>query len=250
MLRLTTLALVAAFAAAANAPARAADEPKDVVAKAIKAHGGEKVLGKFKAAQVKVKGTVDVPGAGEVEFTQETSYMFPDKFRDSHELTVNGQTVSVLLVVNGDKVLVEVNGKEVDAGDKVKDALKEVRRVIQVGRLVTLADKKYELSLIGEDKVEGRKAVGVRVSSKGEGDVGLYFDQKTGLTAKVEFRTADPATGNEVTEERIVTEYAKNKDGVPTPKKILIKRDGKKYVEAEVVEMQMLEKLDDAVFKK
>jgi hypothetical protein len=43
---------------------------------------------------------------------------------------------------------------------------------------------------------------------------------------------------------------AKDQKGVATPKKVLIKRDGKKYLEAEVLEFKVLEELDNAEFQK
>lgn len=246
LLLLSAAALVVALAPAA----RAADEPKDIIAKAIKAHGGEELLSKHKAGQLKSKGKLDLPGVGEVEFTQDTSYMLPDKFKDTLEFKVGGQDVSVFTLINGDKVTLEVNGKAVDMADKVKEAMKDMGYMLEVSRLVTLKDKGFELSLIGEDKVDGKKVVGVRVSKKGEKDVSLYFDATTHLTAKVEHRTTDQATGVEVTEERMPAGYEKNKDGVMIPKKVVVKRDGKKFLEAEVLEVKYFEKLDDADFKK
>ena len=244
------LSVTALVVALAPGLARAADEPRDIIAKAIKAHGGEAVLAKQKAAQLKTKGKINLPGVGEAEFSQETAFMLPDKFKDQMELKVAGQTVNVLTIVNGDKVALEVNGNAVNEVDKVKDAIKDVGHVMEVARMVGLKDKGYELSIIGDDKVEGKRVVGVRVSKKGEKDVSLYFDKETALLAKLEFRTTDQATGNEVTEERMPSEYAKNKDGVPVPKKIVVKRDGKAFLEAEVLDMKYFEKLDDSEFKK
>lgn len=230
--------------------ARAADEPKDILEKAIKAHGGADVLTKYKAAQTKNKGKITIPGAGEVEFTQDVSYMLPDKFKESMELKIGNQTVNTLTLVNGDKISIEVNGKAFDTPDQAKSALKDARYVMQVARLVPLKDKKYDLSIIGEDKVEGKKVVGIRVSAKDQKDVSLYFDKETWLLAKIEYRGADPTTGKEITEERIVTEYGKSKSGVPQPKKVIVKHDGKQFLEAEVVELTMLEKIDESEFKK
>ena len=53
-----------------------------------------------------------------------------------------------------------------------------------------------------------------------------------------------------MTEERIVIEYKKNDGGIPMPTKVAIKRDGKGYLEAEVLEMKLLEKLADSEFAK
>ena len=251
MSRSLALLLSVAVPLALAPVARAADEPKDVIAHAIKAHGGEEFLTKNKAAQSKNKGKINIPGVGEAEFTQEVAYMLPDKFKDSMELKIMNQNVRVLTLVNGDKAVIEVNGKAIDIPDGAKTAIKEVGHVLSVARLVPLLkDKKYELSIIGEDKVGGKEVVGVRIATKGQKDVSLYFDKKTHLLAKMTFRSADPMTGNEIDEERIVTEYQKTKDGIQIPKKVALKRDGKDFLEAEVLEMQFLEKIDEGEFKK
>ncbi|AWM38428.1 hypothetical protein C1280_16470 [Gemmata obscuriglobus] len=241
---------VAALVIALAPAARAADEPKDVIAKAIKAHGGEELLTKQKAGQTKSKGKLDLPGVGEVDYSQDVMYMLPNKFKDQMELKVMGQTINVLTIINGDKVTLEVNGNAIDQTDKVKDAVADMANVMEAARLVNLKDKAFELSTIGEDKVGDKKVVGVRVAKKGQKDVSLYFDKETGLLAKLEFRTTDQATGNEVTEERLPSDYAKNKDGVLAPRKIVVKRDGKAFLDAEITETKYFEKLDDSEFKK
>src|SRR5262249_14463776 len=154
---------------------------------------------------------------------------------------------TILTLVNGDKFTIEANGNAVDVPDAAKDALKGVGYMLKVARMVPLLKEKgYELSLIGEDKVEGKKVVGVRVAKKDQKDISLYFDKETGLLAKLEYRGADPSSGMEVNEERIIAEYEKNKDGIPMAKKVIVKHDGKTFLEAEVIEAKFLEKLDDS----
>jgi hypothetical protein len=251
MARLLGVSLPAVVLLALAPAVRAADEPQDIIAKAIKAHGGEDFLTKNKAAQLKAKGKITIPGLGETDFTQETAYMLPDKFKESIDLSVGGQNVNILTLANGDKVTIEANGKEVDVPDAAKTALKGATYMLKVARLVPLLKEKgFELSLIGDDKVEGKKVVGVRVSKKDQKDISLFFDKDTGLIAKLEYRGADPSNGMEVNEERIITEYMKNKDGIPTAKKVVVKHDGKTFLDAEVIEATFLEKLDDSVFKK
>jgi hypothetical protein len=227
---------------------RADDDVKAIITKAIKAHGGEEVKNKYKAGQMKVKGKIELLGG--LEFTQESSYMLPDKFKESIDMEVMGQKVHVVTVYNGKKIQIEANGKEINVEDKVKDVIKDTLYVMKVSQMTSLLKgKDFELSALGEVKVEGKPAVGVLVKSKGQKDVSLYFNKETGLLAKVEHRTVDPMTGNEITEERIVAEYGKT-DGVPTPKKVLINHDGNKFMELEVLETKQLEKLDDSEFAK
>ena len=230
------------------------DDSKAVLVKAIKAHGGKTALTKYKAIRSKTKGKIDIPGVGEVDFTQETSMMQPDKFKEVMEMEIAGNKIEVVSMANGNKITIEAAGKDIAITDDIKTAIKEAQYMIMIkaSRWTSLLeDKAYELSHLGEAKVEGKASVGVRVSSKGQKDLNFYFDKQTGLLAKVERRATDASTGKEYTEERIVSEYNKpNKLGVPSPKKVLVKRDGKKFMEAEVLETTSLEKIDDSEFKK
>jgi hypothetical protein len=250
MSRSLALLLAAAVSLVFAPVARAEDTAKDIVEKAIKAHGGLELLTKNKAGQSKNKGKIDIPGVGEVAFSQSVSFMLPDKFKEEMEITVANQKLNILTLANGGKVVIEVDGKEIPIPDAAKEVLKDAGYKMKVARLGPLVSEKgFELDLIGEDKVEGKEVVGVRVSSKGQKDVSLYFDKKTHLLAKLETRGVD-TTGKEVNEERIVMEYTKPKDGVPIPKKVVVKHDGKQFLEAEVLEVNFLEKLDDSEFKK
>jgi hypothetical protein len=120
---------------------------------------------------------------------------------------------------------------------------------MQITRMAMLKDKKAEFSPLGEAKVNDKPAVGVKVSAKGHKDVNLFFDKETGLLAKVERRTLDAMSGEDVAEERIITEY-QDIDGLKVAKKIIINREGKKFMEVELVEHKPQEKLDASEFGK
>jgi hypothetical protein len=235
---------------------RAADDDvKAIITKAIKAHGGEDALTKYQAGQTKAKGKLVLPQIGDTDFTQESAFMLPDKFKEMLDFEVMGKKINVVTIVNGDKITIEttVDGKKVpvEITDRVKEAVKEQAHMMKAARLVALLkDKDFQLEQLGEVKVEGKPAVGVRVSSKGHKDLSLYFNKDTGLVAKAERRATDPMAGKEFTEERIILEYEKNKDGIPLPKKVVVKHDGEKHIEVEVLESKWLEKLDDSEFKK
>ncbi len=65
---------------------------------------------------------------------------------------------------------------------------------------------------------------------------------------KIEHRTTSPGGEAEVTEERIILEYQKGPEGLMVPKKVLVKHDGKTFLEATVEEYTPLEKIDDSEF--
>jgi hypothetical protein len=230
-------------------PLRAQDDLRGVIDKAIKAHGGQEKIDKHKAGQVKSKGMVDVNGMT-IGYSEEATYHLPNKFRSLQQLDVNGMNIKVMIGYDGTKAWINVNGMDVDMMlDKIADLMKEQAYLSEVTRLTVLKNKDYELSSLGESKVQDKPAVGVRVGRKGHKDINLFFDKDSGLLLKFEHRTVDFNTMQEVNEERIITEY-QDKDGLKEPKKAVVNRDGKKYIDVEVVEVKYLDDIDDTQFSK
>jgi hypothetical protein len=249
MRRVLSGLVVAALLGTVAGARPAEDEMKALLIRAFKAHGGEDAIRKYRASRSICKGKIKLGGIGEVEFVEEVATMLPDKFKESMRLDIGGRTGLLLTLVDGDKVSIEADGMPVPLTDEVRKALKDARYLMKVARLGTLIkDRFYEFTALGETRVQGKQVVGVRISCKGHKNVNLYFDKETALLAKVEHRTIDPTTRKEVTEERIILEYKMGKEGVPYPKKAVIKHDGEIYLEAEVLAFEFLEKLDDDVF--
>jgi hypothetical protein len=136
-----------------------------------------------------------------------------------------------------------------DMDENVLNACKEQVHFMQIMRMAMLNDKKVEFSPLGESMVNDKPAIGVKVSAKGHKDVNLFFDKETGLVVKVERQALDPMSGKEVPEERIITEY-QDSDGLKVAKKLLVNRDGKKFMEVELLEHKPQEKLDASEFGK
>ena len=106
------------------------------------------------------------------------------------------------------------------------------------------------LAPLPEIKVDNRPAVGVKVSHKNRADVMLYFDKTSGMMIKSEYPVKSPEQkGKEVKQEAFHSEY-KEVAGVQFPMKIVLKRDGKLFVEAENFDVKPVEKLDNKVFGK
>lgn len=224
----------------------AADEPRAIIDKAIKALGGEEKLSK-KAGQSKGKGSIELMGG--LSFNQESSFSLPDKFKEILDLEVNGQKINVTTAYNGKEAWIVANGQALPTNDGLIKELKEVTNVMRIGKLVYLKEKQYEVSTLGESKVDGKEVVGIKVARKGYRDVDMYFDKKSGLPVKVERRAVDIQSNQEYTEERIVTEY-QDVDGAKVAKKVLVNRDGKKFMEIEIKEFKLLDMLDDNEFAK
>jgi hypothetical protein len=161
-----------------------AADAKAVLDKAIAAHGGADNLAKNKAVTMQIKGKLHGVAADGVDFTGDIASQLPDRLRFAMDLTVMGTDLKITQVVKGDKGWLAVNGMVMELSKEQMAEAKEQMYVAGVTRLVALRDKAYKLSPLGEAKVEGKDAVGLRVEHKDHRDVSLYFDKKTGLLLK------------------------------------------------------------------
>lgn len=248
---LSSSALLVAAVLVSQAPAQ--EKPRALIAKALKASGGAEKIKAFQAARFKSKGTLTLPSGLSAKISQETSYQLPNKFKDSMQLEINNRNFDVVTVYDGKNGWLSLNGtiKTLDKETQARfiKEMKEAAHMLQVTRLLNLSDKKYKLAPIGKVKVNGRDAFGVKVTSKGFRDINLFFDAKSGLIVKSERRVLDTQSGQEMSEERFVTEYM-TVQGMQIPKKVVVKRDGKKFMEVEVIEASLLKKIDADEFVK
>jgi len=223
------------------------DESRAIIDRAIKAHGGAKKLEAVKAVQIKMKGKIYQPM--EAAFTGEISSQPPDKLKLSIDIEVNNMNFAFVQVFDGKKGWQSIGGmtKEVDA-DEVKE-FKEQAHVEEVSSLVVLKDKSYKLSALGDSKVGDQDTVGVQITKKGMRDVNLYFDKKSHLLLKAEYRALDPSK-QEVTQEKLFLNY-KDVGGMQMPGKMVVNNDGKKFLALEIPEATPMETpFDDSVFAK
>jgi hypothetical protein len=231
------------------AGARAQDSPEGLVEKAIKAHGGADKLAKLGAVRLKAKGTAELMGQT-VPFTGETTSRFPDKMRSEIQFVVGDQKPTLVQVLNGDKAWMSGAGQTQELQGPLLDDMKETIYRNWVESLVPLVkDRSFKLEGLGETKVDGRPAEGIKVSSKGHRDVKLYFDKATGLLVKSEHRGFDPTTMQDADLDSVYSDF-KDFDGLKQPQKTVSHRDGKKSVAYKIVELTFPDKLDDARFAK
>jgi hypothetical protein len=223
--------------------------PQAIVDRAIKAHGGQENLNKFKAAVMKGKGTFYGLGKG-VPYTGEWSVQGAQQMRFALESTLNGKTFKMIEVVNARTGWIKILDQE--AKEMKKDQHQEELEEQFAGWIATLAPlnlKGFKLSTLGEVKVEGKPAVGVKVEHKGHRYVNLFFDKDSGLLVKSEFQVKDVEkdADKEMTQEVLFKGY-KTIQGLKQATQITINRDGKLFIEAEMSDIRMHEELDAATF--
>ena len=88
----------------------------------------------------------------------------------------------------------------------------------------------------------------MQVTKKGKRDVNLYFDKKTNLLVKAEYRALDPFTLQEVAQEKLFSGYKELVPGLKMASKELINSDGKRFMDMEITELRQVERHDDSVF--
>ncbi len=242
------LAAVAGLLLGLAGRATAADEPQAVVERAVRAHGGADTIAQLKAVRMKARGTLYL-GKESVPFTGETTAQLPDQLKNTLSFELENKKQAMTQVVNGDKAAVNVNGQALALKDQHIAEMREMIYGERVNTLVPLLKEKgFELASAGEGKVDDRPTVAVKVSARGHRDIVLHFDRESGLLVKAERRALDFGTLKEVAQ---VEQYGdfKDVDGLRRPMKVTVYRDGKKYMEGEVVQLRYFDKLDDDEFK-
>lgn len=229
-----------------------AQEPKEIIAKALKAHGGLEKLKEQegKAQVVRGKGKIEILGG--IDFTLEVSVAPPEKFKTQMQMQIMGQNVNTVQVFNGKDFWMKVNGMSLDnlLDDKAKEGIKEQIYQERMANLVLLGDdKKLQLSPLGESTVEGKPVVGIRVSSEGHKDISLWFEKTTGLLTRLDAQTVDIMSKMEQNTQKIFLDY-KEQDGVMKPKRMIMNQDEKKFMEMEFEEFKLVDSLDDSTFAK
>jgi hypothetical protein len=241
----TTVSLTVALLLVTTA--RADDQARGIIEKAIEAHGGATVLDKYPAGVAKSKGTIALKGT-DYPFTLERVFFAPNKLRITSEVVIMNIHRPVTCAVVGNSVTAVAGGL---AQELPKPQVEELRTALYVQNVIRLTpllkDKPFKLSAAGEKKIEGQSAIGVTVSSEGHKDVRLYFDKQTNLLVAVE-RSGFDDGGKPVEHTEIYGSY-REANGLKYPTKTLVKQNGKRYLESETIEFKPLEKVESREFQ-
>lgn len=227
-------------------PCAAQEKPRTIIEAALKAHGGAEKLARVKASQMKGKGTIHVLGG--IAFSAEGYSQLPDKVKSVLSFEINGMKFSQVQILNGDKASITMNGQDVPIDDKMKAEMKEQLYAERVESLYVLLESGFTLSAAGESMVAGKPALGVKVVSAGHRDVTLYFDKASNMLVKSQSLVYDPMSMKDVQREKLYSDY-REQDGIKSPMKLLTIQDGNKFLEIDVTEYKILDKLDDSIFK-
>ena len=117
--------------------------------------------------------------------------------------------------------------------------------------LVPLQGKAFELSSLGEHKIDKRLTVGLKFGHDDRPSLDLYFDKETGLPAKAQIQVPIKSGGMEnLLPDEIFFDDWKELNGAKYFSKLTIHRDGKKRLELEVTDITPQESFDAKIFTK
>jgi hypothetical protein len=216
-------------------------DARAIVDQSIKAVGGEAALAKHNTATWTETGTYYGMGEGGFPFTGKYFAQMPNKFR----MEIEGVFT---IVYNGDKGWMQGGGETKDMTKEQLAKQKLDQRAEWMAHLLPLKEKAFSLKALPEAKVGDQVTQVVKASRKDYPDLTLYFDAKTHLLAKVEWKTPSSEKNNAIANQEVYYHNYKELQGAKVPTKIVVKQDGKDYVEAELKDYRAVDKLDDKLF--
>lgn len=226
--------------------ARAADDARAVIDKAIQAVGGAEALGEFAATRWKSKGTL-ILGGNESPFTVDGLSQGVDKLHVAFEGDFGGNKVRGLTVVNGDRGwrkfgdMLQPLDKEGLASEKRNTYLQVVPRI-----LLPLRGEGFTLKPASDQTIGGKPVAVVVVTGPDAKEFTLSFDKETGLLLKLEAEVVGFG-GEEYTQETSFADY-KEFDGVKLATKVSSLNDGQRFVEQEYLEYKPAGEIDANAF--
>lgn len=233
--------------------ATADDKADAVVKKAVEAHGGAEALSKYKASRMNMKGAMHVMGMA-IEYTGKTAYAAPDRSMFEINADIAGMKLTISQKAKGDKykTTVKVGDMTIPNPDDEKEEVKVMLLIQEAERIVSLLDKKkFTLTIADDEDVNGKKAsVIVAKPATSKKEIRFFFDKESGLMVRHSHQGRGPGEAGEtvdVLEDTYLSDYKKI-NGVQVPQKLETKHDGKKFLTADLTDIEVLEKLDDAIF--
>jgi hypothetical protein len=240
--------LVAILTCGFGSSARSAeDDSKAVVDKAIQAIGGEAKLGAAKGVTWKTKGTISF-GDNQNPYTAQSTISGLDQIRSEFEGEFGGNQFKAVTVIDGKKGWRKFGDTSMElSGDDLANEKRTIYlQVVPAGMLLPLKTEDFKVESAGDEKVGDAEARAVKVTAPDGKDFKLFFDKKSNLPIRL-VANVRGFMGEEFTQETIYSDF-KDFDGIKKATKHVVKRDGMTFIEAEITEFKLLDKVDPETF--
>jgi hypothetical protein len=248
MMRFFGAVAVASLFLGSLIPARADNvvQTDAVIDNAIKALGGEAKLKAAGTSTWKSKGTISIGGAAN-PFTSHATAQDLRHFRQDFEGEFGGNKIKGAMVLAGDKCWRKFGdmAEELDKDGTTNEARNVYLQIVPM-TMLALKDKAFKVASAPAEKVDGKSANVLNVTGPDGKDFKLYFDRESGLPVRLVAKVLG-FTGEEFTQETNLGGY-KDFQGVKKATKIENKRDGEKFMEVELTEFKILDKVPAETF--
>ena len=215
---------------------------KPLIEKGIESAGGRDKLTKRPVTVLKLSGVYHATGNA-ANFTGRVVRQRGEKMRLEID---NVYTV----VFNGTQGWISANGAVVDLAGDQADNVKNDLHVEKVTSLLLLGTDKSTVTKLGETQVNGKPAVGIKVDATGSRPVELYLDKQSGQVVKRVHETKSTEQGGMLVKEETIYSNFQTVDGIQIPTKSAMSRDGSKYVDLEVTQIDVPEKANESEFQR
>lgn len=249
LLLLIVLLLPDSFVASMEPPAKA----RELLNKAIRAHGGTEVLEKLCTATWKGRGLLYREGKEDqpLPFFGEWSAVLPDKYRYTYAFKAGGGRFPVTTGLMSDKGWMQMrpNSAADDLPEKNLKAIQEDAHAWYVMRLVPLLTGDYQLTTLPKTQRDNRSIIGLKADRKGYRSIYLFFDLQKNYLTYMDRKVLDSESGKEVMQETSYLNF-KQMGEATLPQSITIHKGKKLTMELEIDSVTPQKEFSEKVFQK
>jgi hypothetical protein len=227
---------------------RSEDDAKTVLAKAVKAYGGDKAFARWNCGYVKYKTKGGIIPAVLGEATGEDTFQLPGHFKRQVRTAFAGRETSMVFVINNGKGW----SKRGDApAQPIDNDFTEKTEHLFAGFCGPswLSRLDPRLTKLDAEKVDGREALVVRAESDELGQMDLYFSKETGLLLKSKRRLPGTDPDKSAPLETTYEDYKEVDKGM-IPMRIKGHQGGKLILDLTLIEVKFADKFDEGTFAK
>jgi len=227
---------------------------KELLTKAIQAHGGAEALEKLRISTWKGRGLMYRDGKEDkpLPFFGEWSGDLPDNYRRTYAFKgIGGGRLPVTTGLMGDKgwLTMRPDRGADDLTEQQVKIEKDEAHAWHVSRLVPLLKGDYQLMSLPMTQRDGRSIVGIKVDRKGYRSIYLFFDRQTNLLIYMDRKVYDPEKKQEVLQE---TSYLNFKElgGATLPQTIAMRQNKKLVLELDIDTVTPVASFPSKLFEK
>jgi hypothetical protein len=230
---------------AAPTPEEAA-KAKAIIERAVKAHAETtQRLQKLRTFTAKGQG-IAYMASGTLEGTRSATFAFPDSFRLTMELNVEGVNRTSIITFQAYTAWAQQAGQPAEEmGPENSIEIGNTVHAYWLATLMPLNDGSVTIGSIPNLTAAGKSMVGIRALRRGRPQVNLYFDNETGLLGRLTYADEIP---RKIVKELQFGGY-REFQGIKLPTTEVELHDGVKKASWTISEYQFLEKLDPGAFK-